>query len=160
MGFQPSRRKTNYRKRSNSQRGQHPRRITEQQRSATEEAYLNSLRQQPPQRVLQQSYHKTPMDKKERSYRLLIGCLITSVIIVGVILLFVLFATYISPPENNYPVPSPIATDTTGDFCQTHTCIPNFSNGKGSIIECRDGEYSHSGGLPGACSDHGGEMLP
>lgn len=42
-------------------------------------------------------------------------------------------------------------------FCSTHTCIPNFGNGHGSIVQCNDGEWSHSGGLPGACSYHGGE---
>ena len=45
----------------------------------------------------------------------------------------------------------------TGDFCSTHTCIPNFPNGTGYIVQCADGEWSHSGGRPGACSDHGGE---
>jgi hypothetical protein len=24
-------------------------------------------------------------------------------------------------------------------------------------VQCTDGEWSHSGGLSGACSDHGGE---
>jgi hypothetical protein len=45
----------------------------------------------------------------------------------------------------------------SGDFCSTHTCIPNFPNGTGYIVQCADGEWSHSGGRPGACSDHGGE---
>jgi hypothetical protein len=44
-----------------------------------------------------------------------------------------------------------------GDFCSTHTCIPNFPNGTGYIVQCADGEWSHSGGRSGACSDHGGE---
>jgi hypothetical protein len=44
------------------------------------------------------------------------------------------------------------------DFCTTHTCIPNFPNGNGYIVQCADGEWSHSGGLSGACSDHGGEL--
>jgi hypothetical protein len=42
-------------------------------------------------------------------------------------------------------------------FCARHDCIPNFSNGSGYIVECVDGMWSHSGGLPGACSYHGGE---
>jgi hypothetical protein len=42
-------------------------------------------------------------------------------------------------------------------FCSTHTCIANFPNGNGAVVECNDGEWSHSGGLSGACSDHGGE---
>ncbi len=44
-----------------------------------------------------------------------------------------------------------------GSFCSSHECIPNFDNGRGSIVQCADGEWSHSGGLQGACSDHGGE---
>jgi hypothetical protein len=47
------------------------------------------------------------------------------------------------------------ATDT--QFCSTHQCIENFPNGSGYIVQCVDGEWSHSGGLSGACSDHGGE---
>ena len=42
-------------------------------------------------------------------------------------------------------------------FCSRHTCIPNFPNGSGTVVECNDGEWSHSGGLSGACSHHGGE---
>jgi hypothetical protein len=44
-------------------------------------------------------------------------------------------------------------------FCSTgsHVCIPNFPNGNGYVVQCVDGEWSHSGGLSGACSDHGGE---
>jgi hypothetical protein len=45
----------------------------------------------------------------------------------------------------------------SSDFCSTHTCIANFGNGTGYIVECADGEWSHSGGRSGACSDHGGE---
>jgi hypothetical protein len=42
-------------------------------------------------------------------------------------------------------------------FCSSHSCIPSFSNGNGAVVQCVDGEWSHSGGLSGACSDHGGE---
>lgn len=42
-------------------------------------------------------------------------------------------------------------------FCSSHMCIENFSNGNGYIVQCSDGDWSHSGGLSGACSDHGGE---
>jgi len=45
----------------------------------------------------------------------------------------------------------------TNGFCDTHRCIENFDAGHGSIIQCRDGMWSHSGGLRGACSYHGGE---
>jgi hypothetical protein len=43
------------------------------------------------------------------------------------------------------------------DFCSTHDCIASFDNGNGSIVQCNDGQWSQSGGLPGACSQHGGE---
>jgi hypothetical protein len=42
-------------------------------------------------------------------------------------------------------------------FCDTHSCIANFDSGSGYIVQCADGMWSHSGGLQGACSSHGGE---
>ncbi len=33
----------------------------------------------------------------------------------------------------------------------------NFNEGNGSVVQCADGTYSHSGGIQGACSHHGGE---
>jgi hypothetical protein len=47
--------------------------------------------------------------------------------------------------------------DSGSDFCGTHACIDNFDNGSGYIVQCVDGMWSHSGGLSGACSYHGGE---
>lgn len=44
----------------------------------------------------------------------------------------------------------------SSSFCDTHDCIPNYSNGNGSTVQCSDGSYSHSGGIQGACSHHGG----
>lgn len=41
-------------------------------------------------------------------------------------------------------------------FCDSHPCITNFDNGTGTIVQCTDGMWSHSGGRPGACSYHGG----
>jgi len=53
--------------------------------------------------------------------------------------------------------PSPAGPAPAGaEFCARHTCIANFDNGHGSIVQCADGEYSQSGGLPGVCSRHGG----
>jgi hypothetical protein len=49
------------------------------------------------------------------------------------------------------------SSSSQADFCSTHDCIPNFDNGNGSIVQCADGSWSHSGGIQGACSDHGGE---
>lgn len=61
------------------------------------------------------------------------------------------------PPPSPPPAANPPSPSNPAGFCATHTCIPNFPNGHGSIVQCADGEYSHSGGRPGACSRHGGE---
>ena len=53
------------------------------------------------------------------------------------------------PPDDVYNPPS--------DFCDTHQCIGNFDNGTGYAEQCVDGMWSMSGGIQGACSDHGGE---
>ena len=58
-------------------------------------------------------------------------------------------------PAVEGPGSSSHATD--AQFCSTHSCIPSFPNGNGTIVQCADSEWSHSGGLSGACSDHGGE---
>jgi hypothetical protein len=64
------------------------------------------------------------------------------------------------PPDTSGPpsssVPDPGNQDPS-TFCDTHDCIPNFDNGRGSIVQCADGEWSQSGGIQGACSGHGGE---
>jgi hypothetical protein len=59
-------------------------------------------------------------------------------------------------PSNPTP---PTGTPTTSGtaFCDTHSCIDNFYDGHGYIVQCNDGMWSHSGGLSGACSYHGGE---
>ncbi len=64
-------------------------------------------------------------------------------IIIGVVLVAIVAVHY--------------AMNASARFCVTHTCIANFGNGHGSIVQCGDGEWSHSGGLSGACSNHGGE---
>jgi hypothetical protein len=48
------------------------------------------------------------------------------------------------------------ATNSNARFCLTHTCIGDFGSAHGSIVECSDGTWSHSGGIQGACSYHGG----
>lgn len=53
--------------------------------------------------------------------------------------------------------PGSISHAEDAQFCSSHTCIANFPDGRGTVVECFDGEWSHSGGLSGACSDHGGE---
>jgi len=52
------------------------------------------------------------------------------------------------------PAPTPPSSEASS-FCDTHTCIDNFYNGNGYIVQCADGEWSHSGGLPGAGSPRG-----
>lgn len=42
------------------------------------------------------------------------------------------------------------------DVCQYFSCIANFDNGRGYMVECRDQTYSMSGGIEDACSDHDG----
>jgi hypothetical protein len=62
------------------------------------------------------------------------------------------------PPKQSAPS-APRSTPPSGtppDFCSTHRCIPSFDEGTGSIVQCADGEWSHSGGHPGVCSGHGG----
>src|SRR4051812_42779295 len=41
-------------------------------------------------------------------------------------------------------------------FCDSHTCVGDFYNESGYIVECGDGTWSHAGGLSGACSHHQG----
>ncbi len=59
--------------------------------------------------------------------------------------------TATSTPEPRTPAPS-----TPADFCSMNQCIPSFAEGHGTIVQCADGEWSHSGGRPGVCSRHGG----
>lgn len=73
------------------------------------------------------------------------------------------------PPTTSTAQPPPTPTvqaveqpgsydhSTDAGFCSAHQCIENFPNGRGYIVRCVDGMWSHSGGLSGACSDHGGE---
>ena len=47
------------------------------------------------------------------------------------------------------------------NFCGYFNCITSFwQSTNGYVDECNDGTYSHSGGVSGACSKHGGEMRP
>jgi hypothetical protein len=62
----------------------------------------------------------------------------------------------LGPPIISITVAAITACGANG-FCASHSCIPNFDNGHGSIVQCADGMWSHSGGVQGACSDHGGE---
>jgi hypothetical protein len=47
------------------------------------------------------------------------------------------------------------------NICVYINCIPSFwDHTNGYVDECGDGMYSHSGGIRGACSYHGGEQQP
>jgi hypothetical protein len=43
-----------------------------------------------------------------------------------------------------------------GAFCSYSSCIGNFWNGRGHVMQCQDGMFSKSGGIQGSCSYHGG----
>jgi hypothetical protein len=47
------------------------------------------------------------------------------------------------------------------DLCSWIDCIPSFwDSTNGYVIQCSDGEFSHSGGVSGSCSSHGGNWRP
>jgi hypothetical protein len=52
--------------------------------------------------------------------------------------------------------PGTLITNPPTNFCQYFGCIGSFWDGKGYVIECKDGMYSKSGGRSGSCSHHGG----
>jgi hypothetical protein len=69
------------------------------------------------------------------------------------------------PPDSGFayipePDPGEPAYDPPPDFCDSNNCIPNFPNGTGYPVQCADGQWSNSGGRPGACSWHGGIAGP
>ena len=41
-------------------------------------------------------------------------------------------------------------------ICSYFRCIGNFWNGRGYVVQCRDGMLGKSGGIQGSCSYHGG----
>lgn len=46
------------------------------------------------------------------------------------------------------------------DFCSYFACVGAFADGRGYVVQCVDGQFSRSGGRPGACSSHGGVRRP
>jgi hypothetical protein len=58
-------------------------------------------------------------------------------------------------PANGQRITNPPPAFCTAGY---FLCIPNFSNGTGYVVQCRDGKFSKSGGRPGSCSQHGGEL--
>jgi hypothetical protein len=47
-----------------------------------------------------------------------------------------------------------------GNFCDYFDCISNFWNGRGYVMQCKDGRFAKSGGISGSCSRHGGNWRP
>ena len=144
-------------------------RITEAQRSATENAYMASLRQRPDstvqpapnrQTVLLPTY-PTAYPKKQGHPLLIVGLIL--LFIMGIFACLALNNTHTEVPVT---VITPTPTLDTGLVCSDQGCksiysdVPTYSVGSGSVIECRDGTYSHAGGRRGACSYHGGENRP
>ena len=47
------------------------------------------------------------------------------------------------------------------NLCSVFACIPTFwRQTRGYVIQCTDGLLSHSGGIRGSCSGHGGNARP
>lgn len=54
-----------------------------------------------------------------------------------------------------------VISNPPSNFCSYFPCIPSFWNQtNGYVEECADGDYSHSGGVRGSCSSHGGNRQP
>lgn len=66
-------------------------------------------------------------------------------------------AAALTAPAGNNEGPGSVAHVEDEQFCASHQCIANFPNGHGEVVQCSDREWSHSGGITGACADHGGE---
>jgi len=49
-----------------------------------------------------------------------------------------------------------VIADPPSAFCNYFSCIGNFWNGRGYVMQCRDSLFSKSGGISGSCSSHGG----
>jgi hypothetical protein len=56
--------------------------------------------------------------------------------------------------------PGQLISNPPGEFCGYFDCADNFWAGTGYVIRCRDGDFSKTGGDPGACSGHDGVLQP
>jgi transposase, IS5 family len=63
-------------------------------------------------------------------------------------------------PESSVEGPGSFSHVTDAQFCSTHICIEHFPNGTGYIVQCVDGEWSHSGDHSGARSDTVAKVEP
>jgi hypothetical protein len=54
-------------------------------------------------------------------------------------------------------IPGSVIKNPPGEFCSYFPCIPSFwDSTNGYVVQCRDGDFSHSGGRSGVCSHHQG----
>ena len=61
-----------------------------------------------------------------------------------------------NPYGYNFCGDGPLITSPAGDICSYFSCIGYFWSGNGYMVECRDGEFSMSGGIDDVCSYNGG----
>lgn len=68
---------------------------------------------------------------------------------------------YGNPWGYNLTAPGNEIYNPPATICNYFPCIKSFwTSTNGYVDECMDGMYSHSGGVTGACSRHGGEAQP
>lgn len=93
----------------------------------------------------------------------------------------IFFTATVLPPSPPVPIPTPAHVGVNGNpwgydftpgqllyspvpgFCagQYFQCVSTFwEDSSGYVVECRNGLYSHSGGIHGACSRDGGVWRP
>ena len=63
-----------------------------------------------------------------------------------------------NPLGSNYCGRGQLIVAPSPDTCSYFRCIANWSNGRGHMEECEDGDVSMSGGIQGSCSYHGGNL--
>lgn len=62
-----------------------------------------------------------------------------------------------APTYNTDPNGGQLVYNPPADFCDNNACVTTFWTAtNGYVVECGNGEFSHSGGVRGACSRDGG----
>lgn len=65
-----------------------------------------------------------------------------------------------NPWGYDFAAPGTFITAPPANFCIYFSCITNFRNGQGYVVECHDGAFSLTGGVTGSCADHNGDLRP
>jgi hypothetical protein len=65
-----------------------------------------------------------------------------------------------NPWGYNFSPPGNLIYNPPSAFCNYFNCIANFSTGTGYVVECQDLTFSKTGGVPGSCSQDGGNLRP